>query len=511
VTYHKPGVAGSSRASIPLVAAICVFLAHLAGNPHYGFFRDELYFIICGRHPQFGYVDQPPVVPLLAAATQLFGHSLVLLRALPALFAAAGAYTTCLLVSEFGGSAFAQVLAALVFFFTGVLMNFGMKVSPDMVGLWTWPLLALFVVRLCKGASPKLWLVTGVVAGVSIESKYSVLFFLAALICGLLLTRQRRVLFSRWALGGAAIAAIIALPNFLWQWRYGFPMLELLRNGQNGKNLIVGPLAYLGQEIIITGLFLAVVWIIGLIWLLRNGGVRFLGYAYIILIGEMMLFHGKHYYPADVYPILIAAGAVSIEAVTHGRAAWRVAVTAIVLLVGIALMPFAMPILPEETFVAYGAALGKALHISRAATATEAGRETSALPGDWADMHGWPEMAATVAAVYNSLPPAERSQAVVFGNNYGEASAVEFFAPHIPVISKHNQYWLWGPGGFSGSVVIVINGTCGGSRHLFASATRAATFKNRWAIDYENDIPIWICRGIQKPLPQIWSQIKRYE
>jgi 4-amino-4-deoxy-L-arabinose transferase-like glycosyltransferase len=497
--------------TIPIIAAVAVFLIHLVGNPHYGFFRDELYFIICGFHPQFGYVDQPPLVPLLSAMTQLFGHSLVLLRAVPALFAAAGVYTTCLLVVELGGGAFAQVLASVVFFFANVLMSFGMKVSADEVGLWTWPLIALFVVRLTKGADPRLWLAVGAIAGLSLESKYSVLFYLAALIVGLLLVPERRVLFSRWFALGAAVAIVIALPSFLWQWQHGFPMLELLKNGQNGKNLIVGPIAYLGQEIIITGLLLAVVWMIGLVWLLRTGSVRFLGATYILLIAEMMIFHGKHYYPADIYPVLIAAGALAIESWTRTRRAARSAVTAVAVIVGAALLPMTLPVLPESTFVSYSAALGNALHLSRSAVATEGNRETSALPGDWADMHGWTELAAAVTKVYDSLPPAERAQAVVFAGNYGEASAVAFFSPQIPVISEHNQYWLWGTRGYSGNVLIQIGGSCFHSDGYFASRTLATTFTNRWAINYENDVPIWICRGIKKPLAAIWPEIKTYE
>lgn len=486
-------------------------MLHLAGNPHYGFFRDELYFIICGQHPQFGYVDQPPVIPLLSAATQVFGHSLFLLRAVPALFAGAGAYVTCLLVLEFGGGAFAQLLATLVFFFSGVLTNFGMKVSPDSVGLLTWPLIALLIVRLAKGANPRIWLAVGTVAGISLESKYSVIFLLAALLVGLMLSPERRILFNRWCAAGIAIAALIALPNFLWQWHYGFPMLELLKNGQNGKNLVVGPLAYLGQELIITGVFLALLWIIGLFWLLRNAPVRFLGYTYVILIGEMLLFHGKHYYPADVYPILLAAGAVPVEAWTRSVIFARVAVTAAVVVIGTLFLPFALPVMPEETFVTYMAAMGKALHIPRSATATEGNRETSALPGDWADMHGWPELAATVTSIYDSLSPAERSQAVVFAGNYGEASAIAFFSPQLPVISEHNQYWLWGTRGYSGNVFIQVGGTCFKSDHLFASRTLMTRFKNRWAIEYENDLPIWVCRGIKKPLTDVWPTIKSYE
>jgi len=160
----------SDRIRIPLIASIATFGLHLVGNPHYGFFRDELYFIVCGQHPQWGYVDQPPVAPLLAAGTQIFGHSLVLLRAVPGFFAAAGVYVACLLAAELGGGAFAEILAALVVFFAPVLMNFGMKISPDMVGLWLWPLATLYTLRLAKGANPRGWLAVGVAVGICLQT-----------------------------------------------------------------------------------------------------------------------------------------------------------------------------------------------------------------------------------------------------------------------------------------------------------------------------------------------------
>lgn len=497
--------------SIPWIAAIATFLLHLVANPHYGFFRDELYFIICGMHPQFGYADQPPVVPLLAAGTQIFGHSLLLLRAVPALFAAAGVYTTCLLVAEYGGGAFAQVLAAIVFFFTGVLSSFGMKVSTDEVGLFTWPLMTLLIVRIAKGADPRLWLAVGVVTGITIESKYSVVFFVIALLLGLIATPQRRITFTKWFVFGAATAALIALPNLLWQMHYGLPMLQLLENGQQGKNIIAGPLLYLLQEVMITGLFLAIVWIAGLVWLLRTAQFRFLAYAYIALIAEMIFFHGKHYYPANVYPVLIAAGGVTIERWTQRFTLARAAVLAAALVIGVAIAPLSLPVLPEDAYVAYSQGLYAFFHIPRDITATEHNREESSLPGDWADMHGWPELAATVAHVYASLPAQERERAVAIAGNYGEASAVAFFEPGVPIISGHNQYWLWGTRGYSGDVLIDIGGDCGAKDHVFKSATRAAVFTNRWAIGYENNMPIMVCRGIKKPLAELWPALKSYE
>jgi len=226
---------------VPALAAAVTLIVHLVANAHYGFFRDELYFIICGQHPDFGYVDQPPLVPLLSAGTQVFGHSLFLLRAVPALLAAAGVYTTCLLVTEFGGGVFAQGFAALIFLFTGVLASFGGKVSTDEIGLWTWPLVALWIVRIGRGASPRLWIAVGIATGVTLESKYMMLFFIVALVIGVAATPMRRLFADRYFAIGCAIAFVIVLPNLLWQWHYGFPMFELLRNGQTEKNLNPAP------------------------------------------------------------------------------------------------------------------------------------------------------------------------------------------------------------------------------------------------------------------------------
>jgi len=503
----------SDRLRIPLIAALATFGLHLAGNPHYGFFRDELYFIVCGQHPQWGYVDQPPVACLLAAATQMFGHSLVLLRAFPAFFAAAAVYVTCLLATEMGGGAFAQILAALVVFFAPVLMSFGMKVSPDTPGLWLWPLTALYSLRLAKGADPRGWLWVGVIVGACLQSKYSVVFFFAALLLGLLFTPERKILFSRWFLAGCGVCGFIALPNFLWQAYYGFPMLELLRNGQHGKNLIVGPALYLFQQLFITNVFLSLVWIIGLVWLLASAQLRFLGYTYIILIVFMMVLHGKHYYPADVYPYLMAAGAVAIEAWTHRWKALRSVVAASIISLGLVFVAFTMPILGEEQMVAYAGRLLGILHVPRGAVATEHGRLPT-LPQDWADMHGWPELAAVVGKVYESLPPADRAQAAIVAQNYGEAAAIDFFGKPYglpPVISGHNQYYLWGTHGASGNVIIDVAGDCGAREHLFDSSERAATFTSPWVMPYENDIPIMVCRGIHKPLAELWPRIKSYE
>ncbi|MGJ5816539.1 ArnT family glycosyltransferase [Paludibaculum fermentans] len=507
------GTGGFPANRLAAVAAFAAFVLHLAGNPHYGFFRDELYLIVCGQHPQWGYVDQPALSPLLAAASQIFGPSLVLLRAVPACFAAGGVYVAVRLAEEFGGAAFAQALAALSVFFAPVLMSFGMKVSPDMVGLWLWPLAVLYLVRVVQGGDPRGWLAVGVAAGVALHGKYTAVFFLISLLAGLVLTRTRRVLFTRWFVLGCLACGVIALPSFLWQAHYGFPQLEMLRNAERGKNAIVGPLTFLLQQVVLTGMALALIWMAGLAWLFSRPGLRFLAYGFVVLMALMIGLHAKHYYPGDVYPYLFAAGAVALEGWTRGRRFVRAALTVGVVVTGLLLTPVVMPVLPEPQMVSYTRWLLARLGLEPKTLATEI-RPEGELSSDWAGMHGWPELASTVARVYQSLPEADRQRAVIAAENYGEASAIDFLGRPYglpPVISGHNQYFLWGTHGYRGDVTICVGGDCGARLHLFARCERAATFTAPWVQPDENNLPITVCRDIRIPLGEIWPRVKHYQ
>lgn len=493
------------RGHLACLLAVITLLFHAIGNPHYGFFRDELYFIICGRHPAWGYVDQPPLTPLLAAGTQLFGHSLFLLRLVPAICAAAAVYITCLFVIELGAGAFAIILASVCVALAPVLASFGMKQSTDMLGMPLWPLAALFALRAIGRAQPKWWIATGLTLGIAFNAKYSLLFFAAALIAGILISPQRAALFNRWFAAGVGIAVLLALPNALWQALHGLPMLELLRNGAQGKNVVLSP-AYLGQELLITNPILALVWIAGLIWVLVTPGLRWIGYAFLLLIGMMIAFHAKHYYPAAVYPILFATGAIAIEVWTR-RFQWpRIPAVALATVFGVLMLPLVMPVLALQTFIAYQSAL----HI--APTSSEHTRLKN-LPQDYADMFGWPEMESAVAAVYRGLPEKDRSGAAIFADNYGEAAALDFFGARDglpPALSGHNQYFLWGPRGYSGNVLIAVNGPRAQLLKVFRSVQLATVFSNPNGRPLEDGFAIYVCRGIRVPLATLWPKTKNY-
>jgi 4-amino-4-deoxy-L-arabinose transferase-like glycosyltransferase len=493
-----------------VVAAAVTFAVHLLANPHYGFFRDELYFIVCGRHPALGYVDQPPVVPLLAAASQVFGASLVLLRAFAAGFAAASVYVTCMLAAELGGAAFAQIFAVVTAALCPVLCNFGMKLSTDTVGLWLWPLIVLHLLRLCRGADARNWLAIGAMLGASALSKYSVLYFAVALAVGLICTPQRRILWSRWFAYGVGVAVVLAIPNLAWQAAHGFPMMELLRHGQEGKNIILSPLDYVVAEVLITNPVLALVWLAGLVWLLADAPTRFIGLGYLFLLAAMIASHAKHYYPADVYPVLFAPGGVAVERATRSQPWLRPLAATVAIAAGLVLIPYALPVLPIPTFLRYHHFLAPRLHLE--AVRTEHA-PPSELPQDWADMQGWPELAQTVAGVVASLPPDERARVAIVTSNYGEAAAIDFFGEpyHLPpALSGHNQYFLWGARNASGDVVIDVNGDCGASEHLFREVEQAAFLTSPLVMPWENRLPIMLCRGIGRPLKDAWAGVKHY-
>ena len=490
-----------------LAWALAALAVHLAGNAHYGFFRDELYFIVCGRHPALGYVDQPPLTPLLAALSQVFGTSLFTLRVIPAICAGIATYTACVLAAEFGGRSFARHVAGLTMLLAPEMMAFGTRFSPDSIEFCAWPVLALWTLRLTRGADPRWWLAVGTLTAAAAWSKYTVFFFVAALLAGLLCTTQRNALKTWWFAAGVALAALLVLPNFLWQAHNGFPMLQLLHNDY-GKFLLRSPPFPL-QQILIMNPVLSAVWVTGLFWLFYTRPTRFLGIAYVMLIAVMWALDAKSYYPAPVYPYLIAAGAVAIELWSAIRLR-RLAVIAALIAFAIPSEPFVLPVLPLDTFVAYQQAVGRLFHI-RFHVDPHAGNE---IPIQYyADMTGWPELTAAVGGIYASLPAGERKRAAILTRNDGEAAALDVYGERYglpPALSGNNNYWLWGPRGFSGNVLIDVNGDARADRTRFASVRLAAVFRNRYAMPYENNVAIYICRGIRGSLAALWPELRNY-
>lgn len=492
-----------------LIAAASLAL-HLYTSSGYGYFRDELYFIACGRHPAWGYVDQPPLVPLLAAGMQaLFPFSLVALRLPPALAHGATILLTGEAARALGGSRFAQGLAALCVLVGGVYLATGTILITDLVQPLTWLFCAYGLIRLLRGGDRRWFLAVGAASGAGLLTKYMLTFWLIALLLGLLATPQRRLLAQPWCWLGIVLAVAMVLPNIIWQASHGFPFLAVGSDAAHRKNIVLSPLAFMLAEADELNAVTAPVWIAGLaafaFWR-RFSDLRGFAIAFVVLIAVMLAVHAKPYYPAGTYPLLFAAGAVAIEAWIRSVIV-RGVLTGAILAGGIIAAPFATPILPIRLFAAYQERLHVAPHSLENAPI---GR----LPQLYADMFGWPEMAALVGRAYAALPPADQARAVFLGTNYGEAAAIDMFGPawHLPpAISGHNTYDLWGPRGHDGSVVLRLGGSRKALLKVYASVEPAGVFEHPWAMPTETGRTLWICRGRTPHLDADWSSFRHYD
>jgi Dolichyl-phosphate-mannose-protein mannosyltransferase len=494
-----------------LVLGVAAFVLHLILNGGYGIFRDELYFIVCGDRPAWGYVDQPPLIPLLASWSHvLFGNFLVGFRLVPAVALSATVALSAEFARTLGGGRFAQWLVGLCVLFSPQFLAIGLLFTTDTFQPLTWLACGWFLVRLAQTEDERWWIPFGAVVGVSLLGKYSIAFYVAALGIGLLATPQRRSLLRPWLYVGALIGAILVLPNVLWQQAHGWPFVELGKAAVNGKNVALSPVAFLVQQLLLMGPAAAPVWIAGL-WAGSHrpklAVYRAFPIAYAILFIFFVVTHGKAYYITPIYPTLLGIGAVVVETWLQS-VVWRRAVLGTIAVAGAIAAPMAIPVLSEKAFITYSTMLG----IAPSATAAEH-QKLGLLPQHFADQHGWPEMAAQVAAVYNALPPADRAKAVFLGVDYGEASAIDIFGRPLGLpsaISGHNNYYLWGPQGHDGSVLIVLGPYWAGLLSAYRRVEVAGKIDNPYAMPYETG-PIYVLHDPKVPFSSIWPRLKHYE
>ncbi len=486
----------------------------LAQHFGYGIFRDEMYYIVCGRRLAWGYVDQAPMVALQARlATALFGfHNLALLRLFSGIAGTVKIVLTGLLAAAMGGRRMAQALAMTAVLIAPVYLGIDSFLSMNAFEPVFWMGCVLAILWMVRGGDLRWWIAVGVCGGLGLLNKPSIAFFLAALFLGLLLTPQRRLLFSLWALLALLLVVGLSLPYTLWQIHHHWPTLEWLENVKHShKNVVLGPLAFLEAEIQMLHPLSIFLLLPGLAWLLffRGArGLRWVGLSYLICLAIMIHLHAKDYYFAPVYPMLFAAGAVSWQRAFSAsrKTAWLLpAAIAVFLILGAVTLPMALPVLPPATWVRYT----RALHLTDVATETASSGQ---LPQFYADRFGWQQMAAEVGRIYNALPPQERARTAIFCDNYGEAGAIDLFGPKYglpPAISGHQNYFFWGPRGYDGQSMIVVGETKKELQHYFSSVTEAGSFENRWAMPYENG-PIYLCHGPKEPLAEYWPHTKNW-
>ncbi|MHB8960460.1 MAG: glycosyltransferase family 39 protein [Candidatus Limnocylindrales bacterium] len=487
-----PPVAWTVLAVAGVVVAVLLVLA-----PAYGFHRDELYFILAGRHPDFGYVDQPPLTPILSAlAVSLFGLQPLSLRVLPALCVGACIVVTALLAREARGGRAAQVLAAVTAGVSGYLAAGHLDVTAT-YDLLVWALLLLLSAKILLGSGGgRLWVLVGVVAGIGLENKQTSLFLLAGLVVAILLER-RDLVRTRWPWVAGLIALAVWAPNLWWQAAHGFPQLEMARSiaGDATKNRVL----FLPQLLLVAGPFTFPVAVAGLVRLLRGPDIRPLrplGTAAVVVLLLVFASGGKSYYAVGSLPILLGAGAVSLVrwlGRSGGGLSWRSALlSAATVGTAVVIAVLALPVLPPATLA------------------------RTPIPDIYpenAEQVGWHTLARDVDGVVATLPAQRRATAIVLTANYGEAGAVALLGSSgLPVYSGHNSLWTWGPPPPDADTVVLVGRWSSPSWNgvLSACQTAAVVDNGLGLANQEQGAPIAVCRADGQLWSGAWPMFRHY-
>lgn len=494
MTVTRPPV--PAFATVP-VAVVAVVLAAVltALSSRYGFHRDELYFMVAGEHLAWGYVDQPPLTPLLARlSTDLFGGSPAGLRVVATVAGAATVVVVAMIAREFGGGRKAQILAACCAAVSGFLLGVGHMVSTATFDLLAWMVIAWLSIRLLRSGDGRWWLPLGIAAGIALQNKYLVVLLLGALLIAVLLVGPRTILRSWWLAAGVAAAAVLVAPNLWWQATHDWPQLTVaggISEDDGAENRIM----FVPLQILQLSPLLVPLWIVGLLRLWRSPLLRWgrpIAVAYPVLCVAVLLLGGKSYYALPLLLVLVAAGCQpTVEWAVQGRRRQWVAVGLVLAAATSAV--FTLPVLPAS-------AVNAVLPVN-----PEQGEQI-----------GWPELTSAVATAWSRIPADDRARAVIFTGNYGEAGAVAKYGSRhgLPApYSGHMSFADWDRPSDSqdGPVLLVEQERSDRFESQFTDCRQVAQVDNGRGVDNEEQgTAVVLCSGTTEPWSSLWPDLRRF-
>jgi Dolichyl-phosphate-mannose-protein mannosyltransferase len=420
---------------------------------------------------------------------------------------------TANMVAMLGGGLLAQVLAAIVMAFAGPFLGGSGILSMDPFDQLWWTLAAWVLVKMIKEQRPRLWIAFGVVIALGLLTKLTIAFFVIGLLIGLLLSRERHLLFHRWLIYGGLIAVVVTIPYLVWNASHGWPLLEFTQHYASGKTFQATPLQFFVQQMITLNPLSLPLWLGGLFFLFfvpAGRSYRAFGWAYVFLYLFFMIQKTKYYWLSPAYPMLFAAGAYALQMLVQRwpKVRWlQPSYLAILALTWLLFVPTSIPILSPEAFIKANAM------VRGFGTVKQENLESSELPQGYADRYGWTEMVAALKQAYDTLTPAEQAEACILTTNYGEAGAVDVYGPALGLpkaISGHNTYYLWGPQGCTGKVIISIGRPLQDLSGAFESVVAGPTWSCKYCMPYENGASIFIGRGLKLPMQEAWPTVKGY-
>jgi 4-amino-4-deoxy-L-arabinose transferase-like glycosyltransferase len=482
------------RAVGVVVAVQVIVLTALSGR--YGFHRDELYFIAAGDRPDWGYVDQPPITPLLARlSTLVFGDTPMGLRVLATLLGAVTVVVVALVARELGGGRGPQLFAAVAAALSSYVVVVSHIVSTTSVDMVLWTLVGLFALKLFRTGDGRWWLAVGATIGVGIANKWLILLLVLAIGVSLLVVGPRSVLRTWWLAAGVGVALVLAAPILIWQATHDFPLLTVatgISEDDGAENRVL----FVPMQLVYISPVLVPVWVAGIVRLLRDPDVRYaraLALSYPVLCVVLLALGGKPYYPVPVLVLLTAAGAEpTLRWLQRGNQRLRRSVAGVAAVIGAAMsILVGLPVLPVD-------ALGPAV----------------AMNAEQGEQVGWHEFATTVAAVWDRIPADERDRAVIFAGNYGEAGAIERFHSELGLpqpFAGHMSYADWGPPADRMTGPVVLVGQWGTPDDYFTGCELVTEFDNGHDLDNEEQgTDVRLCTGPARPWSKLWPDLRRY-
>lgn len=496
--------------------AILKLIIHLYTNifAGYGIFRDELYYLACATRPDFGYVDQPPVsIWILGIIRFLIGDSVFAIRLLPALLGAATVFITGLLVKRMGGGNIAIIIASLALVFAPIFWGMNTFYSMNSLDIFLWVLAFYVIVLIMLEDKNSLWIWFGIILGIGLLNKISFLWLGFGFVVALLLTDRRKLLATSKPWIAVGIAFALFLPFIIWNATHNWAHVEFIQNAQMYKYSGITRWDFISGMLLIMNPATIIIWCAGLYFFFFNeDGKKFKIIGIIFLATFLILFmrgNSKPDYLSPAFISLFAAGGIVLEKINQIKYwRWLKHFVIIPLIVsGIMIAPLALPVLPVEKYIVYADALGFG-------PSTPEGHELAELPQFYADMFGWEEMARNVSLVYQQIPEEEKPFTIVYGSNYGRAGAIEYFRKKYDLpdaVSPHNNFWFWADTTREIKNIIVIGGSLDDHLDSCAEADSVLIHKAKYAMPYENNLTIFICRNLKRSIGEIWQSDRHYE